>query len=242
MAIKYKDTMVAITVNGHDIEVKIIRTHRLKTASIHVINGIVSIRVPSNLSSSRVLQIIESKRSWISKKWVAHENREPKKELRLINGDTILFLGKNYRLNITQGDHQSVKTAESDLWVTLPTNTNLYPDVKKALTHWYIEQAEQTIALKVTHYAELVGVKPSKIQIKTYKSQWGSCNDRGDLRFNWLIIMAADSVINYVIIHELCHLLQMNHSPDFWREVARVMPDYVKHHQWLKKHGHQLVF
>ncbi len=125
--------------------------------------------------------------------------------------------------------------------ITLPLERATENEIQKCLIDWYIQQAETIIKHKVAKYTATVGVQPSRIQIKRFKSRWGSCNQQGGLQFNWLIVMAPSRVIDYVVIHELCHLLQMNHSPKFWQEVKRVMPDYVQHHQWLKANGHQLM-
>ncbi|WP_233220376.1 M48 family metallopeptidase [Photobacterium sp. GB-50] len=112
---------------------------------------------------------------------------------------------------------------------------------RKGLITWYKRQAEKKIREKVERYAHIVGVETGVIRIKSFKSRWGSCTPYGDLEFNWVIMMAPNRVVDYVVIHELCHLIQMDHSPQFWREVERVMPDYFEHKEWLKDNGHKLV-
>jgi len=86
-----------------------------------------------------------------------------------------------------------------------------------------------------------VGVEPKSASIKSFKSRWGSCSPEGDLDFNWVVVMAPNRIVDYIVIHELCHSLHHDHSPKFWKEVERVMPDYKDHKEWLKVNGHKLV-
>ncbi len=103
------------------------------------------------------------------------------------------------------------------------------------------DAAKQDIPRRVARFAALVGVTYGRITIRAQKSRWGSCSGKGNLNFNCLLMLAPPEVLDYVIIHELCHRLEMNHSPAFWANVARLMPDYKKHRQWLKDHGSELI-
>lgn len=85
-----------------------------------------------------------------------------------------------------------------------------------------------------------MGVQPNGVGIKTFKSRWGSCTVQGKLEFNWQIVLAPNRMVDYVVIHELCHLIHHDHSAQFWKEVARVMPEYGECRQWLKMNGEEL--
>lgn len=102
---------------------------------------------------------------------------------------------------------------------------------------WYRLQAHQRFAEKVLRYARVVGVSPTAVDIKTFKSRWGSCNIRGEVQFHWKVILAPHRIVDYVVVHELCHLKHHDHSPLFWKSVERVMPDYLKCKEWLKLVG-----
>ena len=82
-----------------------------------------------------------------------------------------------------------------------------------------------------------MNVKYNSVGIKNYKSRWGSCTAEGDITFNWKVIMAPNRIVDYVVVHELCHLIHHDHSPKFWREVERFMPDYLECKEWLKHNG-----
>ena len=94
---------------------------------------------------------------------------------------------------------------------------------------------------KVIKYSEIIRVSPREIKVKNYKSRWGSCDKNGRLTFNWHLIKAPHSIVDYVVIHELCHMVQSNHSPKFWHEVEKYDPLYKDHKKWLKENGNFLI-
>ena len=103
------------------------------------------------------------------------------------------------------------------------------------------DEAKRVIPDRVKYYAGIMGVTFGKITIKNQKTRWGSCSSKGNLDFNCLLMMTPDKVRDYVVIHELCHLKQMNHSKMFWAEVEKVMPDYKVYRQWLSQNGNMLI-
>ena len=103
------------------------------------------------------------------------------------------------------------------------------------------QRAVEDIPQRVSHFAPLVGVSYGRITIRNQRSRWGSCSGKGNLNFNCLLMLCPEDVIDYVVVHELCHRKEMNHSPAFWAEVERVLPDYKARKQWLKDHGNALI-
>lgn len=103
------------------------------------------------------------------------------------------------------------------------------------------EEAMRVIPAKTACFASLVGVQYGRITIRNQKTRWGSCSAKGNLNFNCLLMLAPPEVLDYVIVHELCHRKEMNHSPRFWKEVAKIIPDYKKQEKWLKTEGAQLM-
>ena len=102
-------------------------------------------------------------------------------------------------------------------------------------------RALEYIPRRVEHFAPLVGVSYGGITIRNQRTRWGSCSGKGNLNFNCLLMLTTDSIIDYVVVHELCHLKEMNHSPRFWAEVERILPDYKKSRLWLKQNGGVLI-
>ena len=103
-------------------------------------------------------------------------------------------------------------------------------------------RAKRIIPVKVKKYADIIGVDYGRITIRMQKSRWGSCSFKGNLNFNCLLMNAPEEILDYVIVHELCHRKEMNHSPRFWAHVESVLPDYKKCRKWLKDHGNELYF
>lgn len=101
--------------------------------------------------------------------------------------------------------------------------------------------ALEKIPERVRYYAEIMKVAYGRITIRNQKTRWGSCSGKGNLNFNCLLMLAPEKVIDYVVVHELCHLIEMNHSKAFWEQVERVMPDYKVQKQWLKDHGNEIM-
>ena len=104
-----------------------------------------------------------------------------------------------------------------------------------------VAAAKEHIPERVAYFAPAVGVKYGKITIRKQRSRWGSCSSAGNLSFNALLMLAPPEVLDGVVVHELCHIKQMNHSAAFYREVSRILPDYKERNKWLKENGHTLL-
>jgi predicted metal-dependent hydrolase len=143
---------------------------------------------------------------------------------------------------VHKGVFTPVKFSEGRLIASL-SNGDKYPHmIRNALVRRYNKQAEPKLIEKTRRYAETVGVEPEKVGIKTYKSRCGTCNSKGHIDYNWRIIMAPHSVIDYVVVHELGHLKHFNHSKNFRHQVERIMPEYREHQAWLKANGKKISF
>lgn len=112
---------------------------------------------------------------------------------------------------------------------------------RAALTQRYIAAAREYFPKRAAHFQQFTGGTYSRITIRDQKTRWGSCSARGTLSFNWRLMLAPPAILDYVVVHELCHLTHMNHSPAFWQAVEAVCPDYRESRRWLKEHGQELV-
>ena len=116
----------------------------------------------------------------------------------------------------------------------------LSADLSESKRNVYIRKAKETITKRVSYFARLMGVSYRNITIREQKTRWGSCSSEKNLNFNWKLILAPPEVLDYVVVHELCHLKEMNHSKAFWDEVGKVMPEYETYKLWLKENGWRL--
>ena len=112
---------------------------------------------------------------------------------------------------------------------------------RAALTQRYIAAAREYFPKRAAHFQQFTGGTYSRITIRDQKTRWGSCSARGTLSFNWRLMLAPPAILDYVVVHELCHLTHMDHSPAFWQAVEAVCPDYRDSRRWLKEHGQELV-
>ena len=108
------------------------------------------------------------------------------------------------------------------------------PEQRAGLEKRYRQAAKEYIPKRADYYAQLLGVTYERIRIADQKTRWGSCSSKGTLSFNWKLMLAPPKVLDYVVVHELCHLIEMNHSPRFWKQVENVIPDYKEYRKWLK--------
>ncbi len=153
------------------------------------------------------------------------------------NGQKILpYLGEHLILTIVRENRKSGKARKvmERLILTVPYEADP-AFISSLLTKWYRKEAGAVLKEKVQEFAELIGVSYEQIHIKDQRSCWGSCSSKGNLNFNWRIIMAPEPVCDYIIIHELCHRIYMNHSRDFWNLVEKYCPQHESYKKWLKE-------
>lgn len=122
----------------------------------------------------------------------------------------------------------------------IESNSSLSPEQHEALKKRYIKAAKEYFPKRAEYYADLIGVEYDRIRIAEQKTRWGSCSSNKTLSFNWKLMLAPPRVLDYVVVHELCHLIEMNHSKRFWQLVESVLPEYREYREWLKKNGHTL--
>jgi predicted metal-dependent hydrolase len=229
--------------NKNKFNYQIRKSARRKTLSItvHPDNRIV-VSAPSFCSNESILQFIESKLEWIAGVVQANLQKIKKSGERFVTGDRLLYLGKEYVLRVERGNPAQVSLSGEDICVRLPVE-GLCPDpsaVRGCLFKWYTERALAEVKAKVTAYADLIGVKPRRITLKSLKSRWGSCSKNGRISLAWNIVMAPEKILDYLIVHELCHMVHLNHSQQYWDLVASILPDHRQSRKWLRENGEKL--
>lgn len=153
---------------------------------------------------------------------------------RYRSGEVVSYLGEKYTLEVrvSAARANTAGMVEDKLLVFVKNEEE--QEVYKVLSNWYSKQARKWITGRVRFYSEKMGESVCRIAIKNQKSRWGSCSNKRNLNFNWNLMRFEPEVIDYVVVHELCHLKQMNHSKDFWEEVAKILPDYEERKAKLK--------
>ena len=225
------------------LHVEVVRSRR-RTAALHIVGNKLEVRVPSHLRDENIIEILQTKKSWISKKVVELKEVQIPKPKEFINGEEFLFLGQTYRLKVQEGYQVGIELSERYMLTTVRTSDTgekRKEKIKKYLEYWYRSRAKEKFLEKIYHYSKLIGVSYKGFRLGSFKSKWGSCDSRHKLTFNWNLIKAPHSIIDYVVIHELCHIIQLNHSKIFWQEVEKYDPKYKEHRAWLREHATELI-
>ena len=226
---------------GLPIKLKIVRTERRKTVLIEVDNPVVTVKVPKTLSKERLEALLTKRKGWIKDKLETQEAMPLMRSKEYVNGEAFAYLGRTYRLKIIAGEQgKPVKLRNGYLEVPVANeegHEGRESSIRDSLTEWYSSHALARLKNKCSRYGEILGVEPSSIKVDDYKTRWGSCSSSGIVSFNWRVILAPHSIVDYVVVHELCHMLEHNHSAKYWKQVRTVIPDYKACKDWLKKHG-----
>ncbi len=216
---------------------RIVRSKR-RTFSIEINpKGLLTVRAPLRSSNGEIKKLLNEKYDWIKrKKKEISQKVAQKKKRHYISGETFECLGKNYTLIIKE-NHKFAFSTSGDL---LFINSQYQKSAKSLLIYWYKNQAYKYIHRRATHFSEIMNVQFNRINITGANTRWGSCSNNKNLNFTWRLVLAPKQVVDYVIVHELAHLIEMNHSDKFWKRVARILPNYLIYETWLKENGHIL--
>ena len=228
-------------IQGNGFIAEIIRSSKRKTSAIKIQKGKVFVIVPESLRFETIETLVAGKNRWIKSKLAIQNEVMATKPKAFISGENFSYLGKDHSLKIEAGLYPSIKLHQEELVISVrEKSADNTKQIKQLLIKWFKQQAEVQLTEKTACYAKIIGVKPSSITIKSFKARWGSCNITGGIQYNWKIIIAPEPIINYLVIHELCHILHHNHSSAFWKTVGHHCPDYRECGAWLKRNGTNL--
>jgi predicted metal-dependent hydrolase len=226
-----------------DIEYQLLPGVDRKTTDIVIErNGVISVRPPKDYSPEQVDAVVESKRLWIYRNLAEWRDLNATAVVReWVNGETFLYLGRSYRLSFVVNQDGDLKLKEGRFCLNRGLIDKGGTDAaKQAFETYYTDKGLQRIKDRVQYYAPKVGVKPASIQVKEMGYRWASCSKADALSFHWKCMMAPPKIIDYIVVHELCHIHHRDHSDAFWNEVDKIMPDYRERKAWLKINGARL--
>lgn len=204
---------------------------------------------PIKVAEHQIHQFVQSKQQWIIQALdkIAAKSRQHKNLAPAVygHGAEIPYQGASYKLAVRPTKLKRIKIEFSREFIAHVPDALMIKDhgadIKEALIRWMKKESKSQVEQFVKLHAERKQLFPQTIKIKTQKSRWGSCGIHNDININWLLIIAPPEVMEYVVVHELCHIKVRNHSAPFWALVAEHLPDYQSRRQWLKKHGGSLM-
>jgi predicted metal-dependent hydrolase len=221
------------------LDYKIVRSPKRKKLTITVERDrSVIVHAPERTSEETIQQVVDARRPWLFEK-LRHPQKymdrphAPGKEL--VNGESALYLGRGYRIEVKET--ASGKIEFSHRFLVPPAHK---ANRREALRDWYIARAKEKILARVEPHARGLGVEFAAAKIVDNRYRWGSCTNNDNISFNWRLIKAPMFVIDYVIVHELAHLIEANHTTRFWSIVRAKTPTMEKAKAWLKEHGQDL--
>ncbi|MBU1042791.1 MAG: M48 family metallopeptidase [Candidatus Omnitrophica bacterium] len=228
-----------------NIEYKILRKPRRKTLCISISSdNQVQIKANNSISEKEILGFIRDKQAWIEKTLQFNRTvRNPFIPKQFIDGEKFLILGKEYDLTVQKGVFANIILQNQSLTALLPESFLSNQEyLKKKLINWYKCSAYEIIFQRVNIYKPILNVTVKEIMIRNLKRAWANCSSKGIITFSWRLLMAPIGIIDYVVVHELAHLIHHNHSPRFWKTVERIIPDYKKSKAWLKINDNTLLW
>lgn len=220
-----------------DLHFEIRRSSRRKTLELIVDRGgELIIAAPNDLDESVMEDFVREKRFWLYTKLAEKETRRHKTpDKEFVDGEGFLYLGRSYRLLLVDEQDAPLKllSGRFRLRRTLTTKG------RNVFVKWYTSHAKTWIKRRISEWEGRMGATITGVQVQDLGFRWGSCSSSGMVNFHWATILLPASIVDYVIVHELAHLIEPNHTPAFWGLVERVMPDYEQRKSWLATHGHR---
>ncbi len=206
-------------------------------------DGIVTVRPPKRMTPEQVDETVLAKRMWIYRNLAEWRDLNATRVAReWVSGETFLYLGSGYRLQWTDDQNEALKLKDGRFLLLRDVFERGGADAaRQAFQAFYTEKGLPRIRNRVANFSPKVGVTAGKVQIRDLGHRWASCNREGDLHFHWKCLMAPLTIIDYIIVHELCHLHHRDHSSAFWNELDKVLPDYRQRKDWLRTRGAALT-
>lgn len=226
-----------------DIEYQLLPGTSRKTTDIVLErNGQIVVRPPADFTPEQVDAVVESKRMWIYRNLAEWKDLNASAVAReWVNGETFLYLGRAYRLSLVSDQDCDLQLKDGRFCL----NRSVIEQggtraAKQAFESYYRDKGLERLRNRISYYAPKVGVEISNIKVKDMGYRWASYGRNGVLNFHWKCMMAPPRIIDYIVVHELCHFHCRHHTDAFWNEVDKVMPDYRERKEWLRKRGAEL--
>jgi predicted metal-dependent hydrolase len=229
---------------NQSIEYDVIKSKRVKTSEIIVDENRIVIRTPSNKPQLEIDKMVERKARWILDKQKEYRTRQ--KEINrpaFESGSTLPYLGRNYSLEVSENyqGYPDLRFQSGKFVFLFRDNESSRNRIKVLYEEWLERKANIIFNKKVKEYSTELNVDVKKLVIKKLKDRWGSITKAGVISLNLNLLKAPSEVIDYIIIHELCHVRIRSHSHHFWNQIKMIMPLYQKHVLWLARNASLLV-
>ncbi len=211
---------------GKHITYTLKRSGKRRSIGLVIDDRGLTVSIPLRASEKWLHSVLQDKAFWVLEKLDGWQACKPP-EIRWQNGEKIDYLGELLELRVVQSLFATpAHQRNNELWVFVADDDNHY--IEQSVSEWYRQQAEKLFVRRAAYFSPLLNVMPREVKLSEAKTQWGSCNAQGSVRLNVQLIKLPERLIDYVVVHELAHLRELNHSASFWRVVKSVCPDYAR--------------
>jgi predicted metal-dependent hydrolase len=225
-------------ISGKEISYTLKISARRRTVGLRIDERGLTVHIPKRIPQRSVESLLQDKSDWITRKLAEFQDRPA--AIQWQDGAALRYLGQDIQLSLRQdARNRAVEFDGARLYLALP-NPDDDATVQRKVAQWYRKQALNDFARRIELLSAKLGVPTPPMFLSNARTRWGSCNSRGEIRLHWRLIQAPPHIIHYVISHELAHLKEMNHSPEFWAWVGKLCPDYSATRHDLKVLSAQL--
>jgi predicted metal-dependent hydrolase len=236
-----------LEIGNTKVEYDLVSSNRRKTIELVIdFNKGFTVRAPKGMKKEDIIKNLHRKEKWII------NNLDKMTEIlkydsikEFVSGEKFLLRGRRYALKVSKSKKElpSLEFKKSQFKAIVPSQfseTQYESLLRPLFIKFYKDRAEMIIRGRVNKYLKYFNKEPKKIIIAELNNKWGSCSKNNQMRFNWRIVLAKTSIIDYVVVHELCHMIQKNHSDKYWKELKRILPEYEKQKEWLRENSELL--
>ncbi|MDR0480402.1 MAG: M48 family metallopeptidase [Gallionellaceae bacterium] len=228
-SVEHRTTLLS----GRLVNYTLKRTGRRRSIGLRIDDDGLTVAMPERASEKWLNSVLQEKAGWIVEKLESWQSRKPV-ATQWIDGQFIKFIGEPLTLRVVASLFSAPPLLQGRQLYVHVTQVTDQAAIRQEVEQWYRQQAETLFRQRVSHFSALMGVTPSTVNLSSARTQWGSCTAQGSVRLNWQLIRMPLRLIDYVVAHELAHLIELNHSPAFWRVVARACPDYARRRAELR--------
>lgn len=208
-----------------------------KTIAIYIRDDGVEVRAPTRTPQHVIDQFVTKKEKWIKEKLAIIDERTEQRGSFILNyNNYITYRGRQYPIEAKEGNHMGFDDERFYMPPGLPPER-----IKAACKQIYRLLAKRDLTKKTNEFAQIMSVNPASVKITDAQTRWGSCSGKKSINYSWRLIIAEDDIIDYIVVHELAHLTEMNHSARFWKVVEGVLPDYIERRSQLREFQHRLT-
>ncbi|MDP6967986.1 MAG: SprT family zinc-dependent metalloprotease [Gammaproteobacteria bacterium] len=218
---------------------------RRRSIGFKVQNGVITLQVPYGLSKRTLTEVVSARLDWLAAKQAAQLALPEPPMRKLQTGELWPLFDQQLVLSVRVTKRHYIEVKDTQLIMAVTSRQTSKACQLRLLESWYKDQARAFAERRVTYWQQVMNADlcrpPARIEVRRFRSRWGSCNANGVLKFNYLLALAPEYVFDYVVVHEMCHLRYMHHGREFWQMVSRYCPDYRSAKQWLQAHAGNLV-